>query len=174
MCSVRSFVTDDLFNFNHVNLDLLTETYNLPFYLRYLSRWPEYFLAAQSPNRECMGYIMGKAEGVGDNWHGHISAVTVAPRYRRLGLAGMLIQYLEDITEEVHDGYFVDLFVRMSNLLAINMYKKFGYVVYRQVLGYYAGEEDAFDMRKAMARDVDKKSMIPLDHPIHPEDLECD
>ena len=26
MCSVRSFVTDDLFNFNHVNLDMLTET----------------------------------------------------------------------------------------------------------------------------------------------------
>ena len=56
MCSVRSFVTDDLFNFNHVNLDLLTETYNLPFYLKYLAQWPEYFLAAQSPNRECMGY----------------------------------------------------------------------------------------------------------------------
>ncbi len=30
MCSVRSFVTDDLFNFNHVNLDLLTETVSGP------------------------------------------------------------------------------------------------------------------------------------------------
>mmetsp|Transcript_8206 Transcript_8206/g.15223 ORF Transcript_8206/g.15223 Transcript_8206/m.15223 type:complete len:118 (-) Transcript_8206:68-421(-) len=117
---------------------------------------------------------MGKAEGEGENWHGHISAVTVAPRYRRLGLAAMLIKYLEDITEEVHDGYFVDLFVRMSNLLAINMYKKFGYIVYRQVIGYYAAEEDAYDMRKAMTRDKEKKSMIPLDHPIYPEDLECD
>mmetsp|Transcript_3122 Transcript_3122/g.7829 ORF Transcript_3122/g.7829 Transcript_3122/m.7829 type:complete len:85 (+) Transcript_3122:110-364(+) len=56
MCSVRSFVTDDLFNFNHVNLDLLTETYNLPFYLRYLANWPEYFLSTQAPNGECMGY----------------------------------------------------------------------------------------------------------------------
>jgi len=121
-----------------------------------------------------MGYIMGKAEGVGENWHGHISAVTVAPRYRRLGLAAMLIQYLEDMTEEVHDGYFVDLFVRISNLLAINMYKKFGYVIYRHVIGYYGSEEDAYDMRKAMARDKDKKSMIPLGHPIYPEDLECD
>jgi len=174
MCSVRSFVTDDLFNFNHVNLDLLTETYNLPFYLKYLAQWPEYFLAAQSPNRECMGYIMGKAEGVGTNWHGHISAVTTAPKYRRLGLAAMLIEYLENITEEVHDAYFVDLFVRMSNLLAINMYKKFGYIVYRQVIGYYAAEEDAYDMRKAMPRDKDKTSMIPLSEPVYPEDLECD
>jgi ribosomal protein S18 acetylase RimI-like enzyme len=26
------------------------------------------------------------------------------------------------------------------------MYKKFGYVVYRQVMGYYSGEEDAYGM----------------------------
>lgn len=31
---------------------------------------------------------------------------------------------LEDITEKVHDGYFVDLFVRASNAVAINMYTK--------------------------------------------------
>lgn len=43
-----------------------------------------------------------------------------------------------------HNAYFVDLFVRVSNTVAINMYKKFGYVVYRQVIGYYSGEEDAY------------------------------
>ena len=39
---------------------------------------------------------------------------------------------------------FVDLFVRVSNSVAIGMYKKFGYTVYRQVIGYYNGEEDAY------------------------------
>jgi N-terminal acetyltransferase B complex catalytic subunit len=43
-----------------------------------------------------------------------------------------------------YNGYFVDLFVRVSNSLAINMYKNFGYSVYRQVIGYYSGEEDAY------------------------------
>jgi N-terminal acetyltransferase B complex catalytic subunit len=43
-----------------------------------------------------------------------------------------------------HDAYFVDLFVRVSNQVAVSMYKKFGYVVYRQVMGYYSGEEDAY------------------------------
>jgi N-terminal acetyltransferase B complex catalytic subunit len=54
------------------------------------------------------------------------------------------------------------------------MYEKFGYSVYRRVLGYYTGadEEDAFDMRKALPRDVHKKSIIPLKHPVRPEDLE--
>ena len=43
-----------------------------------------------------------------------------------------------------HDGYFVDLYVRKSNAVAIGMYEKFGYVVYRQVINYYSGEEDAY------------------------------
>lgn len=92
----------------------------------------------------------------------------------RQGLARKLMVLLEDITEKVHDGYFVDLFVRASNSLAIGMYKKFGYVLYRRVLGYYAGEEDAWDMRKAMLRDVEKKSMVPFGRPVQPEECESD
>lgn len=40
----------------------------------------------------------------------------------------------------------MDLFVRVSNKVAIDMYTKFGYTVYRRVLGYYSGadNEDAF------------------------------
>ncbi|KAG2490877.1 hypothetical protein HYH03_010795 [Edaphochlamys debaryana] len=79
---------------------------------------------------------------------------------------------LEEISEKVHDCYFVDLFVRKSNSVAINMYKKFGYTIYRTVVGYYSGDEDAYDMRKALPRDVHKKSIIPLKKPIKPEDLE--
>lgn len=38
----------------------------------------------------------------------------------------------------------MDLFVRASNVVAIAMYHRLGYVIYRRVLGYYSGEEDAF------------------------------
>jgi N-terminal acetyltransferase B complex catalytic subunit len=101
-----------------------------------------------------MGYVLGKAEGEGKLWHGHVSAVTVAPEYRRLGLAKTLMKVFEDVSTNTYDAYFVDLFVRSTNLLAINMYEKFGYIAYRTVLGYYSGElpEDALDMRKALAR----------------------
>ena len=40
------------------------------------------------------------------------------------------------------NAYFVDLFVRISNKVAIDMYKKLGYSVYRQVLEYYTGDPD--------------------------------
>lgn len=129
--------------------------------------------------------VMGKAEGKGELWHGHVTAVTVAPEYRRLGKvndrqgekrergtkgtddlnttlslilyttphhpthpllpkAKTLMNLLEEVSERAYNAYFVDLFVRVSNALAISMYKRFGYTVYRQVLGYYSGEEDAY------------------------------
>lgn len=72
------------------------------------------------------------------------------------------------------------------------MYTRLGYSVYRRVLEYYSGDpdEDAFgkiskiyyqmfiyqffvsDMRKALPRDKHKKSIIPLQHPVRPEELE--
>lgn len=38
------------------NLDPLTETYGLSFYMQYLAHWPEYFQVAESPAGEIMGY----------------------------------------------------------------------------------------------------------------------
>ena len=172
MTTLRRFTCNDLFTYNNVNLDILTETYNLPFYLMYLARWPEYCQVAEGPGNQTMAYILGKAEGEGDLWHGHVTAVTVGPDYRRQNLAQKLMHILEEISEKVHDCYFVDLFVRRSNSVAIKMYQKFGYSVYRTVLGYYSGEEDAYDMRKALPRDAQKKSVVPLKRPIRPEDLE--
>lgn len=93
----------------------------------------------------------------------------------------------------------MDLFVRKSNELAINLYTQLGYTTYRRVIGYYSGQEDALgtslehwcishapepvaakecvvcaDMRKSMARDVNKESIKPLKQPIKPQDLEFD
>lgn len=87
----------------------------------------------------------------------------MAPDFRRIGLANRLMDFLESVSEKMYvenacpvalsltfgayisyNGYFVDLFVRVSNKTAIGMYKKLGYIVYRQVREYYSGEEDAY------------------------------
>jgi len=173
MTTIRQFTCDDLFRFNGINLDPLTEMYGLSFYLQYLARWPEYFMVAESPSGDLMGYIMGKAEGHGENWHGHVTAVSVGPPHRRLGLANKLMEGLEQVSDK-KNCYFVDLFVRVSNTVAINFYRQLGYSVYRTVLQYYSGEndEDAYDMRKALSRDELKQSVVPLDNPVHMDELE--
>ena len=140
--------------------------------MQYLAHWPEYLQVAESPSGEIIIYIIGKAEGHGENWHGHVAALTVSPEFRLLGLAATLMTWLEDVSEEKR-AYFVDLFVRVSSQVATNMYKRLGYIVCQTVLEYYCGDpdEDAVDMRKALSRDVKKKSVIPLAHPVRPEEV---
>ena len=174
MCTLRPFTCQDLFRYNAVNLDPLTETYNLGFYLTYLSKWPEYFYVAESPSGNIMGYIMGKSEARQNNpldWHGHVTAISVADKFRRIGLAAILMRHLEKVSELKH-CYFVDLFVRVSNNVAITMYKNMGYKVFRTIQGYYTSAfeeaEDAYDMRKALSRDRDKDSEKPCTDPDYP------
>ncbi|XP_036177144.1 N-alpha-acetyltransferase 20 isoform X2 [Myotis myotis] len=165
MTTLRAFTCDDLFRFNNINLDPLTET----------SRQHHIHVSGRRINR---GEVMGKAEGsvAREEWHGHVTALSVAPEFRRLGLAAKLMELLEEISER-KGGFFVDLFVRVSNQVAVNMYKQLGYSVYRTVIEYYSAsngepDEDAYDMRKALSRDTEKKSIIPLPHPVRPEDIE--
>jgi N-terminal acetyltransferase B complex catalytic subunit len=237
MTTLRRFTCDDLFAFNAVNTDALTETYNNPFYLTYLATWPEYCLMAEAPggvggghagnghgagsgsSGPAAGYVLGKAEGRAELWHGHVTAVTVAPERRRQGLARRLMDALEAVAADVDDAFFVDLFVRASNRVAIGMYGGMGYRVYRRVIDYYSGgplvppppggeeeeeeeeggggsgkkakrrggggkqpqtpppprrTEDALDMRKAMPRDIHERSVVPLDRPVRPHELEFD
>lgn len=97
--------------------------------------------------------VIGKAEGLSQELHGHVTAITVAPEYRRLGLANGMMKFLERVSDEVYHGYFVDLYVRCENNVAITMYEGLGYSVYRRVKEYYgslgrgaggADQEDAF------------------------------
>lgn len=45
---------------------------------------------------------------------GHVTAITVSPQYRRLGLAKSMMELLEK-TSDQEDCWFVDLYVRVSN-----------------------------------------------------------
>ncbi|KAG8833383.1 N-terminal acetyltransferase [Serendipita sp. 399] len=75
---------------------------------------------------------------------------------------------LEDVSDSVYHGYFVDLYVRPSNQIAVEMYERMGYSVYRTVKEYYGSlgpgdgtgtSENAYDMRKPLSRDPQRKSV---------------
>lgn len=162
MSLLRPFKATDLFTFNSVNLDHWTETYSLSFYFSYLTQWPDLVYTQLSPSGTTMGYVVGKAEGRESTTgamgrtrplkdrHGHVTAITVAPEYRRLGLAKGMMDLLERASATTYNGYFVDLFVRPSNHVAVAMYEGLGYGVYRKVKEYYQGggqagrDEDGF------------------------------
>ena len=56
MASLRPFHALDLFKFNLTNLDPLTETYDISFYLSYLAKWPSLFNAVEGTRGELVGY----------------------------------------------------------------------------------------------------------------------
>ena len=182
MSTIREFSIYDMLKFNNVNLDILTETYSTNFYGKYIAVWNEYNVVSQNSNGMIEAYILGKVEGKKNdeskkNWHGHVSAVTVAPYFRRQGLARSLMSFLEDVTENQHNGYYVDLFVRASNYIAIQMYEKFGYIIYQTINKYYCSDgiqpaENAYDMRKSLKRDINKECSQPTGKTIEPSDIE--
>lgn len=53
--------------------------------------------------------VMGKAEGsvAREEWHGHVTALSVAPEFRRLGLAAKLMEMLEEISERLEQSTFL-------------------------------------------------------------------
>jgi len=186
MTSIRRMEPKDLLHMNLCNLDHLTENYDLSFYLNYLMTWPALSIVVEDMGL-IVGYIMGKLEEQPRQmqssphytpWHGHITVLTVAPQYRRMGFARLLCEHLERASNQ-KEAWFVDLYVRASNKIAVDMYKKMGYSVYRRVVGYYndnpsgEGGEDAFDMRKPLDRDTEKKWIREKgeDFQVNPEDV---
>ena len=94
------------------------------------------YVRACTNHRSPLTLALGKAEGDGVEHHGHVTVITVAPEYRRLGLARKM-NLLELAPDDVYKGFFVDLYERYTNVLAIDIYEGFGYNVYRRVELYY-------------------------------------
>ena len=90
------------------------------------------------------------------------------------------MDYLEKVSEG-HKGLYVDLFVRPSNEIAIQMYRNLGYDVYQTVDKYYSGGtknkdgtvgEHAYDMRKSLSLDPTGELSKPTGKLISPQELE--
>ena len=91
--------------------------------------------------------------------HAHLTAMSITPSYRSLGLARLFMDHLEVLAsngqdssssdkemeedagaehkegrKDCVDAWFTDLFVRCNNHRAVEMYEKLGYSVYRRVV----------------------------------------
>ncbi|MGV2432899.1 MAG UNVERIFIED_CONTAM: GNAT family N-acetyltransferase [Rickettsiaceae bacterium] len=76
---------------------------------------------------------------------GHITAIAVAPEYRRHGLARILLGYIEE-TFRTRGIKTIRLEVRVENLPAISLYEQLGYAVVQRLHGYYSSGGDGYLM----------------------------
>lgn len=148
MFSYREFNALDLLELNLVNLDDKTVSFSVDFYSRYLSGHSKYCISAVSSD-EVIGYIIGNSGPYRntDTLYSHITALSISPWSRGFGLAQQLLR-LYDFNAKSDRSEFTDLFVRESNKIAIDFYKKYGYINHQLIEGYYENpNENAYDMR---------------------------
>ena len=102
-----------------------------------------HFLVATAENK-VLGYI-GVHEICGE---AYITNVAVFPEYRRLGIGETLIDAATS-GAETRNCDFISLEVRISNIPAIELYKKEGYNIVGQRKNFYSNPtEDAYIMTK--------------------------
>jgi ribosomal-protein-alanine N-acetyltransferase len=79
----------------------------------------------------------------------HLSLLGVAPAYRRQGLAGRLLVWLEKCADTAGISR-IGVEARSDNPIAIQFYKRQGYVQLATVAGYYQGVLDAVRLQKTL------------------------
>ncbi|MEM1543922.1 MAG: ribosomal protein S18-alanine N-acetyltransferase [Candidatus Bathyarchaeia archaeon] len=152
--TIRRFRPEDLNQVMYINQTCLPENYSTYFFVDLYTNFPETFIVAEEDNR-VVGYIMCRIEsgfsGLGLIKRGHVISIAVLPEYRRRGIGEAL---LKEALEAMATYYGVKdcyLEVRVSNMPAINLYKKMGFKIEKTIRGYYADGENAYLMRVKLA-----------------------
>ncbi|MEM3640333.1 MAG: ribosomal protein S18-alanine N-acetyltransferase [Candidatus Bathyarchaeia archaeon] len=152
---LRKFNANDLERVTYINRVCLPENYADYFFIDLYNRFPETFIVAEE-NGEVVGYIMCRIEMGLSNFgfsgfikKGHIVSVAVMPNYRGKGIGQALInKAMEGM--RLYDAKQCFLEVRVTNMPAINLYKKLGFQITRTIHGYYADGEDAYVMSRKL------------------------
>ena len=152
---LRKFTPKDLERVIYINRTCLPENYIDQFFIDLYERFPETFIVAEV-NGEIVGYIMCRIEVGLSNFglggfikKGHIVSIAVLPQYRRRGIGYALVsKAMEGM--RFYDVKQCFLEVRVSNLPAINLYKKLGFKISKIIRGYYSDGENAYLMTREL------------------------
>ncbi|WVF67570.1 hypothetical protein IAT40_002328 [Kwoniella sp. CBS 6097] len=103
MSIIRPFDPTDILRFNNVNADAWTATYHNGYYASYAAQWPDFCVTVQGAFDEGIkAYMIAKHEPPPPDLqhHGHLTALSISPSYRSLGLARVFMDILEGLSGE--------------------------------------------------------------------------
>ena len=152
---IRNATVEDLQWMQNANLSNLPENYTLKYYLYHLLTWPEASFVAEV-NGKIVGYVVGKLNDEDDATAeekrvGHVTSLSVMRSYRRMGIAGKLMDQCLLSLKGNFNSSRVSLHVRESNRAALHLYKeRLQFTVLSVESKYYADGEDAYYMEKVL------------------------
>jgi ribosomal-protein-alanine N-acetyltransferase len=149
---IRAFRPEDLDTVALINRACLPENYSPSFFLEHYYENPKIFLVAEAEGK-VVGYNMCRIEFGVSNVRtafakkGHVISVAVMPEYRGLGIGKAL---MERGLAGVKEGGAAEIYleVRVSNTIAVGLYKKLGFKINRVSDAYYRDGENAYVMVK--------------------------
>ena len=152
---IRKFKMDDLQDVMRINRVCLPENYTDSFFVDLYQRFPETFIVAEE-NEKILGYIMCRIEVGLSNFglgglikKGHVVSIAVLLEGRRKGIARALLKKAMS-GMSYYKAKQIYLEVRVTNDVAISLYKKLGLDIARTISGYYSDGEDAYVMSKKL------------------------
>lgn len=124
--------------------------------LSFKTPWSRESLIKELDDNSFARYVVAKKDGLvlgyGGLWiivdEAHVTNIAVHPEYRGIGIGNMILDAMLDICKmELVVG--ITLEVRASNIVAQNLYRKFGFIQEGLRKGYYEdNKEDALILWK--------------------------
>ena len=147
---IRQAELSDINEIMKINKICLPENYSFDFFYRILSDFG-YACVVGEMEGETIGYVLSRIErpftsflGV-QSAKGHVISIAIIPKYRRKGLGFKIMKYgLKKLID--HDVETIYLEVRVSNVAAVEMYRKLGFYIKKEFKEYYRDGESAFVM----------------------------
>lgn len=152
--TLRHPVLSDIDRIIYINRVSLPENYTKLFFIEHLNKWPKAFYVAEVED-EIVGYVMSRVElgwghlKPGIIKKGHVVSIAVLEDHRRKGIGTALMNAAIKGLKE-YGAKEVYLEVRVSNVPAINLYKKLGFIKKKVIHAYYLDGEDAYLMVKPL------------------------
>jgi len=120
---IRNINDNDLSNVKELNELLLPENYPLEIWEDWFNKGKEFSFIAID-NLTVIGYILCDGK--------KIISLAIKSEYRHNGIGKQLILNCLSVIENN-----IGLYCRISNLIAINLYKNCGFNIYKKINGYY-------------------------------------
>jgi ribosomal-protein-alanine N-acetyltransferase len=148
---IRPFELKFLDDVTEINRLTLPENYPERFFRTIYSELPSAFIISEIDS-QVVGYTMARLESGMSHFSlfhrskkGHTVSLAVLPPYRRQGIGIKLLK--ESMTAMIAAGaneLFLE--VRVSNLPAVELYRKAGYQILKEIRHYYRDYEAAYLM----------------------------
>ncbi|RLF88826.1 ribosomal-protein-alanine N-acetyltransferase [Thermococci archaeon] len=152
---IRRATMEDLEEVGRIERLSFPNPYPRSFLYQLYFSFPEGFLVAELEGR-IVGYVITRMRS---RTEGHVVAIAVDPEYRGRGIGKSLVLRAMKILRE-KGSRRVRLEVRVSNEVAISLYKSLGFEIEGVIRRYYMDGEDAYLMYKYFEDEGEEKGLI--------------